>query len=184
MYISVCPRCRQEGEGCIVHGELERIMKSSGSLEAFSRTHVAALPNDISLRVDCSFHPDPQLHNWETVLRAVLGTESSQCIITQYIVIIFFFEVPGLITVSNFSVVPSCQYKGGSDSASIQGPSYLLSALCSPSHILSRHFLLTYRKTKIIFFLKPSRHIVYPFPYLFFENHFLFCINIKFLRYS
>ena len=35
MYILVCPRCRQEGEGCIVYGELERIMKPSGSLEVF-----------------------------------------------------------------------------------------------------------------------------------------------------
>ena len=109
MYILVCPRCRQEGERCIVHGELERIMKPSGSLKVFSCTHMVAFPNDISPRVDCSFHPDPYLHNWEMVLRAVLGTESSQCVITQYTVIMFFFEVPGLITASNLSLVPSCQ---------------------------------------------------------------------------
>lgn len=129
------------------------IIWKSGS---FSRTHMAALPNDISLRVDCSFHPDPQLHNWVMLERCLVQKVLNAL---SLIVIIFFFEVPGLITVSNLSVVPSCQYKGGSDSASIQGPSYLLSALCSPSHILSRHFLLTYRKTKIIFFSETPRGI-------------------------
>ena len=185
MCLLVCPRCTQEGEGCTVHGEFRKNNETtwkSGSFFLYSHGCPSKWFQSKSVLL---------LLHWPLVTQLGNGVKSSawyrnfsmhyHSIHCHYS---FLWSSSSHYHLRIFQWFPPASRNVVQTQPAIQGSSYLLSALCSPSHILSRHFLLTYRKTKRIFFLEPSRHIVYPFPYLFLKTHFLFCINIKFLRCS
>ena len=161
MCILVCPRCRQEEKGCIVHGEFRKNKETNWKSGSFLLSSCGCnFLNNIGPGVDCSFHPDPWLHHWDTVLRAVLENRKfSVYCHSVHCHCVYLGSPSSHYLLKIFQWFPTAYRKAVQTQPAIQGPLYLISAYCFPSHTLIRHFLLTYRKTKRIVFPWNTRGI-------------------------
>lgn len=139
---------------------LARIRKPTGSLEAFCYPHVVALSKQYQSWSGRFLPPWPLItplgHSvessaWYRKFWVYCNSVHCHCI--------YLWSSSSHYLLKIFQWFPTAYRKVVQSQPAIQGPLYLISAYCFPSHILIRRFLLTYRKTKRIVFPWNTRGI-------------------------